>query len=89
MTYHNEVMQCVVVRVAVVHPYGPQGEAVAAWTLLDVDGRLEGACQGGELPRRGAIPGAGAGAPWGSHSLWDVLICRGNKGYGIRGYRYC
>jgi hypothetical protein len=51
------MVQRVVVCVAVVHSDGAQGEAVASCALLDVDGRLEQAREGGGVARGGAVTG--------------------------------
>ena len=62
-TYHNQMVQCIVVGLPVVDPDGPEGEAIAPSTLLDVYGWFELPHEGrGEVSGRGAVSGTSAGA---------------------------
>ena len=41
LTYHHQMLQSVVVRVPIVHAYGPESEPIPPGTLLDEDGGFE------------------------------------------------
>lgn len=89
-TYHDQVMNSVVVRVPEVDPDGSDSEAEALRAPADDGGRLQGVDERRNFPGGRGIPGGGcAGATRGLDGLWRAVVCREGESCGDnKAYEY-